>query len=116
MRIDHYLNQYNHKKSLIEKQERKKKSMLRTTEYHSIFAEQEINRRGQEREKKQNRSIQEQLYQNYVENPQIYRPAEKDYEVTEGPQTVLEMGGKNNMKQMYLLDLEIDRLKKEEQI
>ena len=53
-----------------------------------------MDRRGKERQKKEVRSMQEELYQNYVENPQVYRPAERDQiEEIEGPQTVLEMGG-----------------------
>jgi hypothetical protein len=65
--------------------------MLRTTEFSSIFAEQEMDRRGKERQKKEVRSIQEELYQNYIENPQVYTPAQRDrgHEELEGPHTVL---------------------------
>ena len=53
------------------------------------------------------------MYQNYVENPQVYLPAEKDVREVGEPETILEMGG-NQMKELYLLDLEINRLKREE--
>jgi len=87
--------------------------MLKTSEFNSIFADQEMERRGKEREKKEVRNIQDELYHNYIENPQVYRPAERDTDVyEEGPQTVLEMGG-DRRKELYLLGLEIDRLKRE---
>ena len=58
MRIDHYLNEYNHIKGQMEKQAKIKKSLLKTTEFDSIFSNQEMDRRGKEREKKQIKSMQ----------------------------------------------------------
>ena len=46
----------------MKKQEKIKNSMLKTTEFDSIFADQEMDRRGKEREKKEIRSMQEELY------------------------------------------------------
>ena len=46
MRIDHYLNQYNHIRGQMQKQAQIKKSMLKTNEFNSIFADQEMDRRG----------------------------------------------------------------------
>ena len=46
MRIDHYLNQYNHIQGQMKKQAKIKNSMLKTTEFNSIFADQEMDRRG----------------------------------------------------------------------
>ena len=57
--------------------------------------------------------MQEELYENYIQNPQAYRPAERDHHEPDVPETVLEMGG-DRMKELYLLDLQIDRLKKQE--
>jgi hypothetical protein len=73
----------------MQKQARIKNSMLKTNEFDSIFSNQEFDRRGKEREKKEIRTMQEQLYQNYVENPQLYRPAERDIDVSAGPHTIL---------------------------
>lgn len=78
LRVDHYLNEYNLRLKQQEKQLKIKNSMLKTNEFHSIFAEQEIDRRGEERGKREARKIQEDLFKNYVENPQIYTPAERD--------------------------------------
>lgn len=46
LRVDHYLNEYNLRLKQHEKEAQIKNSLLKTNEFHSIFAEQEIDRRG----------------------------------------------------------------------
>jgi hypothetical protein len=55
--------------------------------------------RDQAREKREAKKIQEQLYEQYIEQVNIYQPAERDLDQSEErPQTILELGDKNRMR------------------
>lgn len=69
----------------------------------------------QNRSQKESKSIQDALYKNYVEEVNLYQPPERDNDHNYKPETVLSLD-ENRMKEIYLLDLEIGRLRHEEQL
>ena len=50
-----------------------------------------------------------------MEEVNLYQPPERDTQLSSGPQTALSLDGKRT-KEIYLLDLEIGRLRQEEQL
>lgn len=115
MRIDHYLNKYNHLHQQQQKRIKLQNSFLPSSEFASIFSEEEVRLRDAAREKREAKKIQEQLYEQYIEQVNMYQPAERDAgHSEERPHTILELGDQNRMREMYLLDLELGKLKEEE--
>ena len=55
------------------------------------MAEEEGRRRDEKREERRNRQMREELYKNYISDPEWYKPAERDVEGEEGRVTVLEI-------------------------
>lgn len=75
MRVDHYLSQYNGLRQQQQRHQRIQDTLLPTNQFTSIFQQDEARKREEKRVERENRSVQETLYKNYVEEGNFYQPA-----------------------------------------